>query len=152
VPAKTQLAIALRSSLQVDAPSVGGVENTINFRFALSMLEGTTQDKVDLAYAKRRTLASATGEDLDLAGALVLIQAVDTNTTTLTVSRPAANGAPLFAAVSDALAALGRKGVFLWADPDDGIAITAGSADLVTVTNSAGAIAKYDVILLGTSA
>lgn len=73
------------------------------------------------------------------------------NTTLLTLARPAANGVPIFSAVSAGAPALSAGGIYVWADPLVGVTVTAATADLVTVINSAGASAGYTIIFVGTS-
>jgi hypothetical protein len=134
---------------------------------AWAVAAGVGANQADVLFSDKRTLASATGEDLDVSGALsalfgtavfakvkaVVIVAAAANTTSLTVSRPASNGLLLFGAASDALAAIKPGGGFAFWDPSlAGIAVTAGTADLLTITNSSGASADYYVLILGTSA
>lgn len=168
---KTTITIGVKSTLEGTSPGIGGSTvkpgYPLSFKDTISLLAGTGADMADKMYAARRQLASGASEDLDLAGSLadalgttftlaklkaIIIKPVAGNTTTITVTRPAMNGVPLFTAASDGLAPIGRTGLFMWVDPDDGIAVTGGTGDLITITNSAGAVANYDVVLIGTSA
>lgn len=134
----------------------------------LTWTSGTGNDQADLIWHDRRTLAASGTEDLDLAGGLtsalgaaltfaeikaLLIVAAGANTNNVVVSRPAANGVPLFAAAGDAIPVT-PGGMLLWASPDDGkVAVTAGTGDLITITNSAaGTSVTYDVVIIGVSA
>jgi len=74
------------------------------------------------------------------------------NTTTLTLTRPAANGVPIFSAASGAAPPLSAGGIYVWADPGAGVTVTAATADLINIVNSAGASAGALVIYVGTSA
>lgn len=129
---------------------------------------GTAAGQSDLVFHDQRTLTASSAEDLDLAGSLVgalgntltfaeirllLITASSANANAVVVSRPAANGVPLFSAASDAIS-IYPGGVFLWASPaDGGVAVTAGTGDLIHIANSgAGTSVTYDVVIIGTSA
>jgi len=147
----------------ISAPAV------VNKSYQWSWSSGVAINQADKIFADQRTLTTGATEDLDLAGVLaplfgatlltfvklkafVLFNLI-TNTTNITVSRPAGStGVPIFAAVSDALAAIKPGGCFAWWDPSlAGVAVTAGTGDLITITNSAGASCVYDVIIVGTS-
>jgi hypothetical protein len=144
---------------------------TAQFAFSLaansSYSDGTGAGQVDLVFTDQRTLAASATEDLDLAGSLidalgatitiaklkfVMIKAASGNTNDVVVSRPASNGVPLFTAAGDSIA-VKPGGVFLWVVPGAGVDVTAGTGDLITVTNSAaGTGVTYDVVLMGASA
>jgi hypothetical protein len=144
---------------------------TVSFPFALaansSYSDGTGAGQVDVMFTDQRTLAASGTEDLDLAGSLsdalgatltmaklkfVMVKAASGNTNDVVLSRPASNGVPLFTAAGDSIA-IKPGGVFIWAVPGTGVAVTAGTGDLLTFTNSAaGTGVTYDVVLLGTSA
>lgn len=128
---------------------------------------GTGVDQADLMYSKTNTLAASGTGDLDLAAALadglgntltfariklLLVAAAAGNTNNVLLSRPASNGVPIFSAVSDQII-IPPNGLFLWAAPGAAIAVTAGTADLITLTNSAGGTSvTYDVVIIGASA
>lgn len=127
--------------------------------------DGTGLNQANNQFSDRRTLTTGANESLDLAGGLtnafgvtltftkikaIIIQALSTNTTDLTVSRPA-NGLPFFAASGDALV-LRPGGIFVLTDPSAaGITVTAGTGDLLNIANAAGASAFYDIIIFGTT-
>jgi len=134
----------------------------------VDLASGVGANQADLMFHDRRTLAASGTEDLDLAGVLVdkfgttltfarikevWIVAAAANTNNVNVTRPAANGVPLFLAAGDGLPVL-PGGVFHWIAPNAaGIAVTAGTGDLLTVTNSAaGTGVTYDVVIIGASA
>lgn len=139
------------------------LRETIEQEFA----NGTGANQANNTFHDTRTLTTGASEDLDLAGVLtnpfgatltftkikaIIIHAAEANTTNLTISRPNANGLPLFAAANDALAALKPGGLFVFTDPSSaGLAVTGGTGDLITITNAAGASASYDVIIIGTT-
>lgn len=137
---------------------------------ALSLANGTGAGQADIAFVDTRTLAASATEDLDLSGALVgiegaavvfarvkaiVIVAADGNTNNVVVSRPASNGLVLFSAASDALPI--RPGGFLVVGTGSadatGIAVTAATGDLLTLTNSSsGTSVTYSIAIVGCSA
>jgi len=153
--------------------SVTGAANEVGSRsIALSggwsVSTGTAAGLADKVWSDTRVVLTTATDTIDLATVLtnafgavetfvrvraVLAVAAPTNTTTLQIARPAANGALLFGAASGSLAAVGFGGIIVaWADPQAGIAIAAGTTDLISIINSAGASATYTIAVLGTSA
>lgn len=139
----------------------------------LSLLQnfsnGTTADKVDLAYVAERTVASATDDDIDLAavlsdalgstitaaelvGLLILSKRASgvANTTNLTIGG-STNGVPGFTSAGHVVK---PGGAFLLMNPDaTGIAtVTASTGDILRVTNGSGASATYQIGILARSA
>lgn len=139
------------------------IDNTTRFNWG----SGTGADQADKLWSDTNTLAASGTTDVDLAGPLadglggtitfvklkaLIVKANPANTNNVVVSRPAANGVPLFAAASDAIPVL-PGGLFAWVSPGAGITVTTGTGDLITLTNSAGATGViYDLIVIGTSA
>lgn len=134
----------------------------------IRLTSGTGADQADLIFHDTRTLAASATEDLDLAGVLasalgttltfarikaVIVSAASGNTNNVNLTRPAANGVPLFLAAGDGIA-VRPGGVFAWVAPDaTAVAVTAGTGDLLTVTNSAGSTSvTYSVVIVGASA
>lgn len=134
----------------------------------LSLTSGTGASQANMMWHDQRTLAASATEDLDLAGSLtngfgatqtfarvklILVSAAAANTNNVQVTRPASNGVPLFLAAGDGLA-VRPGGVFLLAATDStSVAVTAGTGDLITFTNSAGSTSvTYDVVIIGASA
>jgi hypothetical protein len=135
----------------------------------LQLTTGTGANQADLLYVDERTVASATNDDIDLAGVLVsafgtTITAVEVvaillinapldplataNTTNLTLGG-ATNPVPNISS-----GAIGPRGVVLLADPDAGglATVTASTGDILRVANSSGAAAKYQIALICRSA
>lgn len=151
-------------------PDLGTNSATRALNLAVTLTAGTGAGQADLAFVDTRTLAASGTEDLDLAGALVgvegaavvfarvkaiVIAAAAGNTNNVVVSRPASNGLVLFSAASDAIPL--RPGMFLalcaGAADATGIAVTAGTGDLLTITNSAGTTpVDYSIAVVGCSA
>lgn len=163
----TSLSVGLRSTLS-SALDLVTTQAPMDYSKVISLTSGTGANQADKIFADTRTLAASATEDLDLAGVLsdplgaaltfarikaVLIRAAPGNTNNVNVTRPASNGVPLFLAAGDGLA-VRPGGLFLWVAPDaTGVAVTAGTGDLLTLTNSSsGTSVTYDVIIIGASA
>lgn len=136
--------------------------------FVQALTDGTAANQADRIYHDQRTLAASGTEDLDLAGSLLdaygnaftlarlkalIVLPAAANLNNLNVSRPAANGVPLFLAASDGIV-LRPGGMLAWVAGDaTGVVVTAGTGDLITFTNAAGTNSvTYDVIMIGASA
>lgn len=162
--AKIKASITADQSRSIDLASANA--NLVR-ALEIALTDGAGANQADRIWHDQRTLAASATEDIDLAGVLLDIygQAVNfarikallvlpsaANLNNLNVSRPAANGVPLFLAVSDGIV-LHPGGVFLWAAPSAaGVVVTAGTGDLLTITNAAGVNSvTYDVVILGAS-
>lgn len=137
---------------------------------SMSLGSGTTAGNADRVFSDRRTLAASGTEDLDLAGTLVdafgaaitfarikgiVIAAAAANTNNVVIGNATSNAwATLLGATSTVTL---RPGAFLAvgtgvADPT-GYAVTAGTADLLKILNSAaGTSVTYDIHIIGASA
>ncbi|UJV43811.1 hypothetical protein CVT30_31835 [Streptomyces sp. AMCC400023] len=163
----TSLSLGLRSTL-TSALDLVTSRAPLDYSTTVALASGVGANQADKIFADTRTLAASATEDLDLAGVLsdplgaaltfarikaVLVKAAAGNTNNVQVTRPASNGVPLFLAAGDGLA-VRPGGLFLWVAPDaTGVAVTAGTGDLLTLTNSAaGSSVTYDVVIIGASA
>jgi len=134
----------------------------------IRLTSGTGANQADKLFTDTRTLSASGTEDLDLAGSLtdalgttltfarikaVIVTAASGNTNNVNVTRPASNGVPLFLAAGDGIA-VRPGGMFVWVAPDaTAVAVTGGTGDLLTFTNSAGSTpVTYSVIIIGASA
>jgi hypothetical protein len=142
--------------------------DVLSYTKRFSLASGTGANQADRIFHDQRTLAASATEDLNLAGSLVdkfgatitfarikeiKVYALRTNTNNVNVTRPAANGVPIFLAAGDGMPVL-PGGLLHWIAPNAAaIAVTAGTGDLLTFTNSAGSTeVTYDVIIIGASA
>lgn len=151
---------------------VGSIGANLSKTLGASLAQGTGAGQADVVYWAERTLAASTNEDLDLTGTALqdplgtnialarikafIIGAAAGNANNVVVGNAASNGvAGLFGAVTHT--AIVRPGaVVCWicglADAT-GYAITAGTADLLRVANSAGGTSvTYDIVIIGASA
>jgi hypothetical protein len=158
----------LANFAQTKTGDLDTASSTIAASLATAFSDGVTAGSADRLFRDTRTLAASATEDLDLSGSLtniygdtvvfadvraILVLAAAANTNNVNVTRPASNGLPLFLAASDGIA-VRPGGAFLWICPDaTGVAVTAGTGDLLTFTNSAGSTSvDYTVLILGASA
>ncbi len=157
------LVAALTGTADLTTPSA-----PLTLTDTIRLASGTGNGQADQIFSDQRTIAASGNEDLDLAGALtdafgatltiartkcLYVAAASTNTNNVVVSRPASNGVPIFSAASDAIS-VRPGGMFLWACSDaTGVAVTAGTGDLINIANSAGSSSvTYDVVIIGASA
>lgn len=154
------------SALLADAIDLATVRADLEKSYTVDIPTGATAGLADAVFHDQRTVASGATDSLDLAGVLtdalgralsfasikaVLIKAASGNSTVLSVTRPASNGVPLFAAANDACP-VGPNGWFFWGSPGAGVTVTADTGDLLNIVNASGAAATYDVIIIGVKA
>jgi hypothetical protein len=160
----------IAATMQIDAtrdPMVGGAVPTFSKgkTFDINLVDGTGSGQASRVFASTRTLASGANEDIDLAGVLtdvfgnaltfatvkaIVIRAAAENTTTLTVGPAATNGfvGPFGAAAHTVQVRPG--GALVFAAPQTGWTVTAGTGDLLRITNASGASATYSIEIVGT--
>jgi len=155
---------------QVNAIDLGESRSSRVLDVAVSLASGTGAGQGDLVFVDTRTLAASATEDLDLSGALadafgvaqvfarvkaLVIQAAVGNTNNVNVTRPASNGWPVFLAAGDGIGLRPGETLVLTCGVADAVghAVTAGTGDLLTVTNSAGTTGvDYSIAIIGCSA
>jgi hypothetical protein len=129
----------------------------------INLSDGSGLGQASKAWSARRTISSSATDSLDLAGSLtdplgaaltftklklVIVAAALSNTVPVALTRPSSNGVPLFSAAGDALP-VHPGGVVVWAAPTAaGVAVTAGTGDLLDLVNGA-ASSTVDVALIG---
>ena len=134
--------------------------------WSANLANGTGAAQASQVYQDSGTLAGSASTNLDLAASLVnifgvtitftkiklfAIQALSTNNVAnnLQVSRGSSNGFVWFLAASDGFY-LAPGAIFVWQDPA-GVAVTAATGDILTLTNGAGTnTIGYNVIIVGT--
>lgn len=165
MPLTAELRLSLTGK-HTSALDLGSAELPFTLAHAVSLINGTAAGAADRVFTDTRTLAASATEDLDLAASLVdafgaaitfakikaiAIKAAVGNTNNVNVQRAAANGVPLFLAAGDGLA-LPPGFSFAWLGSGAGVAVTAGTGDLLTLTNgAAGTPVSYDIVIIGTS-
>jgi hypothetical protein len=130
-----------------------------------TLSNGTGANQANAMFSDTRTLSASATESLDMAASLadmfgttltftkikaVIVRASTGNTNSVQVTRPASNGLVLFMAASDGIALTPGAGFSAIFPDANGVAVTAGTGDLLTLTNSAGGTSvTYDIIILG---
>jgi hypothetical protein len=160
-----QLVLALTKALDLSVSP----EARANVKKAIALATGTGANQADKYWPDQRTILASATDTLDLNGGglidplgdafaparikVVYVFAAAANTNNVNVVRPAANGVPLFLAAGDGIA-VRPGGVFLWVAPDaTGVAVTAGTGDLIDLVNSGGGSSvTYDIVIVGASA
>jgi len=136
----------------------------INKDYTLAFGNGTGASQANMWWHDQRTLTASATEDVDLFGSLtsifgttinatslkgLLVYAAPGNTNNVNVTRPAANGITWLLAAGDGISI--KPGAWVaWFDPSaNGATVTTGTADLITLTNSAGSTSvTYDIFVL----
>lgn len=163
----TKISLSLVASL-TSALDLAEAAVPLTVTETIRLATGTGANQADKIFHDRRTLGASATEDLDLVGSLadalgvtitmarlkaLIVKAASTNTNNVNVTRPAANGVPLFLAAGDGVPVL-PGGFLAWVAPNAAaIAVTAATGDLLTFTNSAGSTGvTFDVVIIGASA
>ncbi len=166
------MALSTKFTASVVAALTGALDLTtprsdVSLTQTVRLADGAGAGQANRIFTDQRTIAASGSEDLDLAGALtdalgasitmakfkgILVRASSGNTNNVNVTRPASNGVPWLLAAGDGIPVV-PGGVFLWVAPTAaGIAVTAGTGDLITFANSSsGSSVTYDVVLVGST-
>lgn len=166
MPLSTQIAATMAIDLTGAATVGGAIPSLSKGKTADIVLgDGSGSGQANKVYLATRTLASAANDDLDLAGGLtdpfgvtltfatikaIVVRADPANTTELQVRPGASNGfvGPFGAAGQHVHVRAG--GALVFAAPQTGWTVTAGTGDILRVTNAAGASAIYSIEIVGT--
>ncbi len=167
----TKLTVDLLATLTKSLDVIGNMGIPINAgRPVVSLATGTGDDQADLVYHDRKTgLASAASQNYDLSASLTDVfgdAVVMVNVKMIVIiNRSAVQGTPteavlgvdgnLIVSICGASTDIpvGPGGLFVWASPLDGEAVTNDTADTITITNDDGAdAAEFDIFIIGTSA
>lgn len=148
---------------QTGTADLGSPQFTALLEKILEFSPGTAAvGQANVLFSDERTLAASASEDLDVAGVLadalgstiaaaevvaIAIVAAAANTNDVQLTRPA-NGVPSFLAASDGVA-IGPGDIFLLTNRK-GIAVAAGTGDLIHVANgAAGTSVTYQIVIIG---
>ncbi|MFF9844617.1 hypothetical protein [Streptomyces sp. NPDC013740] len=158
------------SGTQTKAGDLSTPSDVLSWRRGVHLESGTTAGKADLRFTDTRTLAASATEDLDLAGVLLdafgaaltfvrikglFISAAAANTNNVVVGAAASNAwATLLNATGTITLRPGASFAAMSGSADaTGMAVTAGTGDLLKVANSgAGTSVTYDIVIVGASA
>lgn len=157
---------AVSVNVQLQDARTSGTEQAqqnINQLLSWTVGHGTGAGLFNRCWPSTRSLNASANEDLDLVGALtnvfgaatfsavklIIVSSAAANTTNLTISRPASNGVPFFAAAGDAVLLTPGDFFVQTRRSAAGIAVTADTGDLINVANASGATASYTIIVCG---
>ncbi len=141
----------------------------LNYPKLFQWATGTGANQADRLFHDQRTLGASATESLDLAGGLtdpfgatitfariklLAVYAASGNTNLVQVGGAAANAFVNWVANSSDILNVRPGGLLLLAAPDStAYAVTAGTGDLLKMTNSAGSTSvTYDIVLIGAGA
>lgn len=167
MPLASQVNLTLAAQLDT-ALDLATASVPLSVSRAFSMANGTGLGQADKIFHDRRTLTASATEDLDLAGVLLdpfgaaitfarikvlLIAADSANTNNVIVGNATTNGFISWVGAATHTVTVRPGGLLLLAAADaTSYAVTAGTADLLKILNSAGGTSvTYDVVLIGTS-
>jgi hypothetical protein len=145
-------------------------EDALNEDYKTVLADGTGDDQADLVWHDRRTIAASSNDDLDLAGVLsdafgdtvsfARIKGIfirnrsDQQGTPTEAQIQVGGGSNVFASwlgASGDIVKIDAGGMFLLTNPTaTAYAVTAGTGDILRVTNNDGSDqAEYDIIVIG---
>jgi len=148
---------------------LGTVRQDVNYKFVDELTTGTAANQADRLWTDTRTIVASGTDDIDLAGVLtdafgdtvtlarvkgLIVRAADGNTNNVVVGNAATNQFVGFFGAAAHTVAVRPGGVFAIFAPDaTGYAVTAGTGDLLRITNSSsGTAVTYDIVVIGASA
>lgn len=150
----------------IDSLDVGEVKYPVSYGVSYQLTDGTGANQAKRIWTDTRTLTASSTENLDLAGVLadafgnvltftkikaLIVKAASANTNDVVIGNHAtAAFFPMFgAATHTALVKPGGTVAFIAPDAN-GLAVTATTADMLTMTNSAGGTSvTYTIIIIG---
>ncbi|WP_340265409.1 hypothetical protein [Sphingobium mellinum] len=161
--AKVGATLAFDLSTLVD---IGEASHEASWSPSYVFSDGLGANQAKAVFADERTLAASANESLDLAGGLsdvfgnlitftkikaIAIQAAATNSNDVLVGGAASNGFISFVGATDDTIKVKPGGMFLIVAPDaNGLAVTASTADLLKIANSAGGSSvTYKIVIIG---
>lgn len=141
----------------------------VDYTVANVLPSGTAANQADRVFSDIRTLGPSATENLDFAGVLLdafgatitmarlkfvlfLADPLNNVANSVVVTRHATTGIPLFTAVSAGISLLPGAWFAVGSPGATGYPVTGGTADMLTITNSAGTNSvNYTVIAIGAS-
>lgn len=164
ITAKVALAIEAELNNSLD---VGSVTYPVQYGVTNLFTDGTGADQAKEIFTDTRTLTASAAENLDLAGVLtdafgnvltftkikaLIVKADAANTNDVVLGNHAtAAFFPMFGAATHTLKVKPGGMIAIVAPDANGLAVTATTADMLTVTNGgAGTSVTYTIIIIGT--
>lgn len=132
------------------------------FSYLAELTSGAGLNAANAVWSDQRTVAASTTDSLDLKGSLVDAVGVaftparikglivrNRGAQEIALTRSAANGVPWLSAAGDAII-IRPGGINIWIAPDaTGVAVTAGTGDLIDIVNGVGVSVLYDIVIIG---
>ena len=163
--AKVGVSTAFDFSSTVD---IGTVTHAAAWSPSYAFTDGTGANQAKVAFADERTLTASSSENLDLAGGLtdafgntitftkikaLAVQASSGNTNDVLVGGAASNGFITWVGDATDVVKVKPGGMFVIVAPDStGLAVTAGTGDILKIANSAGSTSvTYKIVVIGTT-
>lgn len=154
------------SGTLVDGASIGSAQQSVAYRAAVALANGTGANQANQIYTARRTIPASSNESLDLSGVLanafgallnftaikaIVVSAAAANTNDVVVGGAASNGFISWVGAATDTVKVKPGGTFAVVAPGAaGYAVTAGTADLLKITNSnSGTAVTYDIVIVG---
>lgn len=144
--------------------SLSSLKNHIDFDKVVQLLDGTGAGKANKTYAASRTIAGSGSDPLDLAGVLadafgapltftkvraIAIAASSANASTIKMGAGTAPMGTLFGANTERLVIRPGGFVLITAPDATGYAVTATTADTLTISNDSASLSAYDIVIVG---
>ncbi|OGB94026.1 MAG: hypothetical protein A2Z31_00225 [candidate division NC10 bacterium RBG_16_65_8] len=157
------------TSILTSALDLATAQAALTYLKSIALTDGTGADQADQVWHDQRTLGASATENLDLAGSLtnalgatvtfarvkaILVFAAVGNTNNVQVGGAASNGFINWVASATDIINVRPGGLFLLVARDaTAYAVTAGTGDILKMTNSSGSTSvTYDIILIGATA
>ncbi len=152
--------------------TIGAIPTSLTpqVQVAGKLTSGILLDQADKVYYARPTIGGSATLTLDVASgggledvygdafAIAKLKAIIIKAdlvlcpNVINLQRPASNGVPLFLAVSDGIP-IRPGGALCWFAPDlAGVAVTAATADLIDIVNTAAGNVQPEILIVGASA
>lgn len=154
---------ALTTNLDMGVATVSHDQNE-----RLTWASGVGANQADELWSDERTVTTGATDSLDFAGSLTRLlggtltfarikairvrnsnAAGTPNTTTISLTRPASNGVPIFTAAGDAIPIPPGGSVTIVNPSAAGYVVTPATGDLIDIVNAAGASATYRIEVIG---
>ncbi len=165
---RTEISASIKA-VQAGANDFGGPAFAPTVQQTINTLLGTGANQADILFVDERTVASASNDDLDLAGVLanafgatitaaelVAVMVINApvggtaNTTNLTIGGGSNPVVGFLGGTTPTIGPIRPGGVVLLACADAaGLgAVTAGTGDILRIANSSGAAARYQIAIV----
>lgn len=161
--ATVTIGAAIQQAIALDK---GSANFTPGAGLVYSLADGAGANQASQVFSDKRTLAGSANEELDLAGGLtdvfgntitftkikvVIVTSLAANGGDIQVGGSAANGFDAFVGAVGDYVIVKPGGSFAIIAPDvNGYAVTAGTADLLKITNGDASPADYEITIIGT--